>query len=195
MNTEVARLKSAAVNPESTPERKAAALAALTEIATGSLGPKTDDAIFALREIEACPQAVQTQPAGETERAESDSLNDVNDPDHFLNLFLDYKARDEAYYAEARTRGWTADETVARLRAQKGIHAAMRYGVILAQVENCRRDGPHAARAYFCPIIRARLKEAEEWSPYDWPAIQLAKAALAEFDSPLEQATATSSLL
>jgi hypothetical protein len=66
MNVEVARHKSAYTNPESSPERKAAALAELAEIAGGS-GGKSLDAQLVLREInpDALPASTdngQTKP-------------------------------------------------------------------------------------------------------------------------------------
>jgi hypothetical protein len=185
MNLELARHKATLSNPDSTPERKAAALAALTEIAGHRSDPKSDEAKLVLRELGIGAPAIAENTENVQVQIAADSAHDEhvspNDPDWYWKLWAKQISEDRALYERAKADGLSAAETVAKMREEQGKHAAMKYGVIFEHAALCKRDGAYAARTYFCPVISRMLKEIEQWSPHDWPAIEVARATLAEY--------------
>jgi len=158
------------------PDTRTAAITELQALAAGT-GDKADAARTALAGIglEVCTDSVQATVRRQ-EKDNSDLETDI------WRLIAEEVIRKKVFYRKAKDDGLTAAETVAEMRKEQGIHAAMYYGIISNKAELCRRDGAYAARTYFCPDIRRQLEEVEKSAPHDWPAIELAKATLAQYD-------------
>jgi len=186
MNILVSQLKALANDPET----RAAAVAKLREIAADAKDPRATDALFVLREL-GCTENVQPEPKPVRAKPSSqlDPREDVFHPEHFDWLFAKQAAEEQAFFEKAKADGLTAAETVAKMRQRTDIPPATRHAFIASQAEACKRDGAYAARTYFCPVIRKKLREIEQWAPYDWPAIELAKETLALYPEPQPQPT------
>jgi hypothetical protein len=158
------------------PDTRTAAITELQALAEGT-GDKADAARTALAGIglEVCTESVQATVRRQ-EKDNSDLGMDI------WRLIAEEVTREEDFYRKAKDAGRTAAETVAKLRQEQGIHAATDYGIISNKAELCRRDGVYAAQTYFCPDIRRLLEGVEKYAPHDWPAIELAKATLAQYD-------------
>jgi hypothetical protein len=182
MNLVIATLKSTAANPSLPDDRREAAVSQLREIAGNPSDSRASDAALVLRKTLYGSVQPPSVPTGKQQAAKSSDPSSPEHPDYFWHLLAKQLDREAAFYEKAQAEGLTAAETVAEMRKEQGIHAAPRYGVIFSQAEVCRRDGAYAARTYFCPIIRQKLEEIEKYAPHDWPAIELAKATLAQYE-------------
>ena len=190
MNQVIAVLKSTASNPSMSEARREAAVSQLRAIAVDTKDPRATDALLVLREL-GCTENVQPdpKPAEAEPSSQLDPREDVFHPEHFDWLFAKQAADEQAFFEKAKADGLTAAETAAKMRQRTDIPPATRYAFIANHAEMCKRDGAYAARTYFCPVIRKRLQEIEQWAPYDWPAIELAKETLELYPEPQPQPT------